>query len=76
MRDQIDATPRARAMMILVLTFVTLFLAIFSPCLVILHRSEQTKGFSALKQQQGRIEARIEARNEAAWRRNKQMLMD
>jgi len=63
-------------MMILVLTFVTLFLAIFSPCLVILHRSEQTKGFSALKQQQGRIEARIEARNEAAWRRNKQMLMD
>ncbi len=63
-------------MIILVLTFVTLFLAIFSPCLVILHRCEQTKGFNALQQQQGRIEARMEARSDAAWRRNKQMIMD
>ena len=40
------------AMVILVLTFITLFLAIFSPCLVILHRLEQTKGFSAWKERQ------------------------
>jgi hypothetical protein len=64
-------------MIILVLTFVTLFLAIFSPCLVILHRCEQTKGFSALEEQrQDRIEARMEARQDSAWRRNKQMIMD
>ena len=41
-------------MIILVLTFVTLFLAVFSPCLVILHKSEQTKELDALKQQQQR----------------------
>jgi hypothetical protein len=59
-------------MIILVLTFITLFLAIFSPCLLILHRLEQTKGFSAWKERQ---QVPAETGDDAAWRRNKQMLL-
>jgi hypothetical protein len=59
-------------MIILILTFVTLFLAVFSPCLVILHKCEQTKELEACKYRQ---QGQIEAGNEAAWRRNKQMIL-
>jgi hypothetical protein len=59
-------------MIILVLTFITLFLAIFSPCLLILHRLEQTKRFSAWKERQ---QVPAETRDDVAWRRNKQMLL-
>jgi hypothetical protein len=63
-------------MIILALTFTTLFLAVFSPCLVILHRCEQTKELNAWKQRHDRIEAKLDAQNDAAWRRNKRMIMD
>jgi hypothetical protein len=59
-------------MTILILAFITLFLAVFSPCLVLLHKSEQAKKIDALKLHR----ARLEAREDATWRRNKQMLMD
>lgn len=63
-------------MIILVLTFVTLFLAVFSPCLVILQKCEQAKEIGALKQQLQRQQNQIEARQQVTWRRNKQMIMD
>ena len=63
-------------MIILALAFITLFLAIFSPCLVILHRCEQTKELDAWKQRYNRIEAKLETQKDATWRRNKQMIMD
>jgi hypothetical protein len=63
-------------MIILVLTFITLFLAIFSPCLVILQKSEQAKEIDALQRQLQLQRTRIEAREDAMWRRNKQMIMD
>lgn len=63
-------------MIILVLTFITLFLAIFSPCLVMLHKSEQAKEIDSLRQQLQLEQARIEAREDVTWRRNKQMILD
>jgi hypothetical protein len=60
------------AMIILLLTFVTLFLAIFSPCVVALDRYEKNKGLKASKQQRSGL---TEARNEVAWRRSKQMIL-
>lgn len=63
-------------MIILVLTFITLFLAIFSPCLLILEKSTQTKEIDALRQQLQLQQAPIEAREDALWRRNKQMILD
>jgi hypothetical protein len=59
-------------MIILILTFVTLFLAVFSPCVLILHRCEQTKGFNARKQRQ---QEQTGVDGEASWRRNKQMIL-
>jgi hypothetical protein len=59
-------------MIILILTFITLFLAVFSPSLVILHTCEQTKEFNAWKERQ---QGRIEAENDRAWRRSKQMIL-
>jgi hypothetical protein len=59
-------------MIILVLTFITLFLALFSPALVILHRCGQTKGFSDWKERQ---QDAMETADDAAWRRNKQMIL-
>jgi hypothetical protein len=56
-------------MIILILTFITLFLAVLSPSLVILHKCEQTKEFNAWKErQQGRIEARTTGRGAGASR--------
>jgi hypothetical protein len=63
-------------MIILFLAFITLFLAVFSPCLVVLQKSVQTKEIDALKQQLQLQRVRIEAREDATWRRNKQMIMD
>jgi hypothetical protein len=63
-------------MTILILAFITLFLAVFSPCLVILQKCEQTKEIGALKEQLMRQQNRIQAQEHATWRRNKQMLMD
>jgi hypothetical protein len=60
-------------MIILSLAFVTLFLAVFSPWLVILHKSEQAKEIQALKLQ---LQRQREGQQEATWRRNKQMIMD
>jgi hypothetical protein len=59
-------------MIILILTFITLFLAVFSPSLVMLHKCEQTKEFNAWKERQ---QGRIEAENKRAWHRNKQMIL-
>jgi hypothetical protein len=59
-------------MIILLLTFVTLFLAIFSPCLVVLHISEKKKQLEA------NIKADREpehAESDAPWRRSKQMIL-
>jgi hypothetical protein len=59
-------------MIILLLTFVTLFLAIFFPCLVVLHISEKNKQLGArMKLQRGPAEAE----GDAAWRRSKQMIL-
>jgi hypothetical protein len=60
------------AMIILVLAFLTLFLAVFSPCLLILQKSAQAKEIEALKRQ---LQLHVEAQEDAAWRRNKQMIM-
>ena len=59
-------------MLILLLTFVTLFLAIFSPCLVMLDRWEKRKNLAGVKVS---AEREIAAANERAWRRNKQMIL-
>ncbi|MGA1984068.1 MAG: hypothetical protein ABSG84_16585 [Acidobacteriaceae bacterium] len=60
------------ALIILILTFITLFLAVFSPSLVFIHKCEQAKEFNAWKERQ---QGRIEAENERVWRRSKQMIL-
>lgn len=59
-------------MVILLLTFITLFLAIFSPCLVVLDRYEKKRRLEAGMGIQNR---RAEVENQAAWRRNKQTIL-
>lgn len=60
-------------MAILILPFLTLFLAIFSLGLIIIRRSEETKELSAVE---ARRREQVNTANQAAWRRNKQMLVD
>jgi len=59
-------------MTILLLAFTTLFLAVFSLCLVAMHKWEQAKELGAYRRRQ---EAAAEADREAAWHRNKHTIM-
>lgn len=60
-------------MIVLVLAFVTLFLAIFSPCVAVLQKYQQTMEMKALTQ---RLQQQIEAQKHAKWRRNRQTILD
>lgn len=60
------------AMIILLHTFLTLFLAVFSLGLVMIHRLEQTKGIAARAESRT---GRMEGEKDAAWRRRRQSLL-
>jgi hypothetical protein len=59
-------------MAILLLAFTTLFLAVFSLCLIVISRCEQTKEFDAWKQ---RRHGRAGVDNDVAWHRNRNTIM-